>query len=242
MKKSKPSISVFFPCYNDAKTIAGLVEEAFGVLKQISSNYEVIVIDDGSSDDSRKILLTLKNKYAGLRVIFHSKNQGYGGALRSGFRAAKKDLVFYTDGDGQYDVKELPLLLSLMTKDVNFINGIKMDRKDYIYRIIIGNMYNFWVRWTFLLPIFDTDCDFRLIRRSLLKKIKLSSFSGSICVELVKRAEMSGGKFRQVSIHHYDRKYGQSQFFRPGRLVKTAVELWRLWLGLIAGKMNLPTT
>ncbi len=227
------SISAFFPCYNDEKTIGKLVSEVSRVLKGVAYNYEVIVIDDGSSDQSRKILKELKNKNKHLKLIFHRKNRGYGGALRSGFKAAKNDFIFYTDGDGQYDVKELPLLVNLMTRDVNFVNGIKMERRDYIYRIILGNMYNFIVRWAFLLPIFDTDCDFRLVRRSLLKKLTLKSTSGTICVELVKRAQRSGAKFRQVSIHHYERGFGQSQFFRPARLLKTFSELIPLWFELM---------
>jgi len=232
------SITVFFPCYNDEKTIGVLVTNAFKVLKSISEDHEVIVIDDGSSDKSREVLVQLKKRYNRLRLIFHKKNKGYGGALRSGFTATKKDYVFYTDGDGQYDVNELPLLVNLMTRDVNFINGIKMERQDYIYRVVLGNLYNFIVRWAFLLPIFDTDCDFRLIRRSLIKQFKLKSTSGTICVELVKRAQRSGAKYRQVSIHHYERKFGNSQFFKPLRLWKTFRELVPLWIELMITKKS----
>lgn len=121
----------------------------------------------------------------------------------------------------------------LMSPDVNFVNGIKMDRQDYAYRIILGNLYNFVVRWAFLLPIFDTDCDFRLIRKSLLDKIKLKNDSGSICVELVKKAQRAGGKFRQASVHHFERPHGQSQFFRPAKLWGTFMELTPLWINLI---------
>lgn len=228
-----PSVSVFFPCYNDEKSIGELVEKAIKVLKTITADFEVIVVDDGSQDKSRKLLRQLAKKFPFLKLVFHKKNQGYGGALRSGFRAATKDLVFYTDGDGQYDVEELSLLLQLMTPDVNFINGLKMSRRDPTYRIFLGNLYSFVVRWLFWLPISDVDCDFRLIRKSLLDKLKLKSNSGSICVELVKKAQRAGGKFRQVSVHHYERRFGQSQFFRLERLLATLKELVVLWLDLI---------
>lgn len=233
MKPKQNSISVFFPCYNDAKSIKKLIEDSVLVLKKLTSNYEVIVVDDGSKDSSRQVLKKLVLKYPKLKLVLHERNLGYGGALRSGFNTATKELVFYTDGDGQYDVRELPILLSLMTKDVDFVNGIKMSRHDPTYRIIIGNLYSFVARWMFFLRTYDVDCDFRLIRRELLKKIDLKSNSGSICVELVKKAQRSGGKFRQVSIHHRERRWGQSQFFRVDRIFITFFELGRLWIKLM---------
>lgn len=231
--QKQPSISIFFPCYNDSKTIGKLVDDAFIILKKHANDYEVIVIDDASKDGSPNILKELEKKYDRLKVIYHEKNLGYGGALRDGFENASKDLVFYTDGDGQYNVGEIPLLLSLMTPDVNFINGIKMTRHDPTYRVIAGNLYSFIARWLFWLPILDVDCDFRLIRRVLISKLSLKNNSGAICIEIVKKAERSGAKFRQVSIHHYERKWGQSQFFRVEKLVSTFVEISSLWFQLI---------
>lgn len=229
LSSSATSISVFFPCFNDAKSIGILVKDAFAILPSVSHDYEVIVVDDGSTDNSRQILQKLANRYSNLRVIYHPRNFGYGGALQTGFAAATKKLVFYTDGDGQYDVKELVLLLKLMTKDVNFVNGFKMSRQDPTYRIFLGNLYSFIVRWMFWCPIYDVDCDFRLVRRSLLKGIHLQCTSGAICLELIKQAQAVGAKFRQVSVHHYERRFGQSQFFRPWRLLHTLGELIWLW-------------
>ena len=209
-----------------------MVEKAINNLKKVASDWEVIVIDDASSDNSREVLTQAAKKYRELKLIFHPKNRGYGGALKSGFKTAKYDLVFYTDGDGQYDVNELPLLVSLMTRDVNFINGIKMERQDAQHRIFFGNLHKFFNRWLFWLPVYDVDCDFRLIRKSLLDKIKLNSNSGSICIELVKKAQRAGAKFREVSVHHYERKYGQSQFFRLDKIASTYLDIAKLWLDL----------
>lgn len=228
-----PSISIFFPCYNDSGSIKKLVENSFSILRKLTDNYEVVVIDDASSDNSPEILKILTQKHKKLKVIYHEKNMGYGGALKDGFKNSSKELIFYTDGDGQYDVREMPILLTLMSNDVNFINGIKMTRHDPNYRIFLGNLYSFVARWAFWLPVYDVDCDFRLIRKELIDKIKFENNSGAICIELVKKAERAGAKFRQVSVHHLERKWGQSQFFRVDRLLSTFFELSKLWVKLM---------
>lgn len=231
--KNKPSITAFFPCYNDEHSIRLLIAEMDSILNKITNNYEIIVIDDYSQDNSREVLKNLSDKFKNLKLIFHSKNLGYGGAIKRGFKEASKDLIFYTDGDGQYDVKEFPLLLSLMTDDVNFINGIKMQRGDAEYRVIFGNLHKFITRWLFWLPITDVDCDFRLIRKNLVDKIKLTSNSGSVCVELVKKADKTGAVFREVSVHHFNRKFGTSQFFRLNKIIHTYFDLTRLWISIM---------
>jgi glycosyltransferase involved in cell wall biosynthesis len=214
-------------------TIGDLVVEAERQLQQLSEDFEIIVVNDGSTDDSARVLGELAARMPRLKVITHEKNRGYGGALRSGFAAATKDLVFYTDGDGQYDVRELPVLLMLLTDDTDFVNGIKMTRQDPAYRVHAGNIHRFVTRWLFWLPIHDVDCDFRLIRRRILDRIELRSNSGSICVELVKHAQRAGAGFREVSVHHYARKWGQSQFFRPGRILRTYLHIAVIWIELM---------
>jgi hypothetical protein len=108
-----------------------------------------------------------------------------------------------------------------------------MSRSDPAYRVFIGNLHKFATRWAFWLPIDDVDCDYRLIRRSVLDRIELHSNSGSICVELVKRAQRAGARFRQVSVRHYSRQFGSSQFFRPGRILRTYADLARMWFALM---------
>jgi glycosyltransferase involved in cell wall biosynthesis len=239
----RPSISAFFPCYNDEGTIGGLVREVDAQLRCATDDYEIIVVNDGSRDGSAALLAELAQQVPRLKVVTHAVNRGYGGALRSGFAAATKDLVFYTDGDGQYDVKELPIMLALLVDDTDFVNGMKMARSDPAYRVFVGNLHKFVTRWAFWLPIDDVDCDYRLIRRSLLDRIELRSNSGSICVELVKRAQRAGARFRQVSVRHYSRQFGRSQFFRPGRILRTYVELARMWIALLLtrGKRQNPS-
>ena len=229
----RPSISVFFPCYNDEQTIAGLVREADAQLRCATDDYEIIVVNDGSSDGSAAVLAALAASMPRLTVITHPTNRGYGGALRSGFANTTKDLVFYTDGDGQYDVSEIPIMLVLLTPDTDFVNGMKMARSDPAYRVFIGNLHKFVTRWAFWLPIDDVDCDYRLIRRTVIDAIELRSNSGSICVELVKHAQRAGAGFREVSVHHYARKWGESQFFKPGRILQTYLHIVQIWWSLM---------
>jgi glycosyltransferase involved in cell wall biosynthesis len=228
---SRGSLSVFFPAYNDAQSLPGLIRQTFEVLDQHCDDFEVIVVDDGSRDETAGVLRRLQCSYGPrLRMVTHDVNRGYGGALRSGFAAATKDLVFYTDGDGQYDTRELPKLLEEMGDDVGLVNGYKLERNDPPHRIWIGNIYNSFARFLFRVQLRDIDCDFRLIRRSLLEEIHLTSTSGTICVELVRKLELSGRRVVEVGVHHYPRLHGRSQFFRFQSLLTTLYELTRLWI------------
>ena len=227
-------LSVFFPAYNDAPSLPALLAITFDVLGRHVADYEVIVVNDGSFDNTGEVLEMLRGKYSPfLRVVTHPQNRGYGGALRSGFATATKEYVFYTDGDGQYDTGELPRLLELAGPATGLVNGYKLQRQDPAHRVWIGNIYNFCARLLFRIRIRDIDCDYRLIRRSLLEKIQLTSTSGTICVELVRKLELSGCEVKEVGVHHYPRKHGRSQFFRVRSLAVTFWQLLRLWVRLV---------
>jgi len=229
-----PSLSVFFPAYNDAPSLPDLLRRTFAVLQEHVADYEVIVINDGSRDNTAEVLERLASEYRPfLRVVTHPQNRGYGGALRSGFAAATKEWVFYTDGDGQYDPGELPRLLALTGPATGLVNGYKLERHDPAHRIWIGNVYNFCARVLFRIRIRDIDCDYRLIRRALLDEIRLTSTSGTICVELVRKLELSGWEVAEVEVHHYPRRHGRSQFFRMQSLAVTLFQLLRLWVRLV---------
>ena len=230
----RESISVFFPAYNDEHTIGGLVRQTLALLPELSEDYEVIVVNDGSGDGTSAILEQLQSEFPErFRVVTHETNRGYGGALHSGFAAACKDLVFYTDGDGQYDPTELRSLLKLMGPSVGFVNGYKLDRKDPWHRIAIGFLYNTFARFIFGIQLRDIDCDFRLIRRSLLDEVSLKYTSGTVCVELVKKLELCPYLVEEVGVHHYPRRYGRSQFFRLRSLVTTFFQLLSLYGSLV---------
>jgi glycosyltransferase involved in cell wall biosynthesis len=227
------SITVFLPAFNDEQSIAALVTNALAILSSLSDDFEVLVVNDGSSDSTRAVLEQLASQFPKVKVIHHERNQGYGAALRSGFRHASKELIFYTDGDGQYDVRELAVLYPLMTRTVSVVNGYKIKRSDNRFRIVIGALYNWLARFLFNLPIRDVDCDFRLMRRQAVQELDLVSSSGVICVELVRKLAVAGCLFVETPVHHYSRKHGRSQFFTFSRIAETAVDFFMLWLTLV---------
>lgn len=238
MNAPRQSISVFFPAYNDARSIGKLIADASAILPEITDDYEIIVVNDGSRDETAEVLRSLAAENKILRVVGHEANLGYGAALQSGFGAATKDLVFYTDGDGQYDARELLNLFALLDAETDVVNGYKIERSDKFNRKIAGGFYNRLAHLLFSLPVRDVDCDFRLIRREFLCKIRLSSKSGSICVELVYKLKRTGARFAEIGVNHYERPFGKSQFFTFGRVAKTLLDFFSLWLKLIVLRKN----
>jgi glycosyltransferase involved in cell wall biosynthesis len=228
------SLTFFFPCYNDKGTIGKLIDDSAAVVQKLGiDDFEVIVTDDGSTDGAHELLEELLKTKPFLRVVFHEKNRGYGAALRSGFGQATKDWIFYTDGDGQYDVKEVALLVDALEEGVDLVNGYKMKRQDTFDRIIIGKIYQWAMKAVFLLKIRDVDCDYRLFRRAKLEEVVLKSEDGSMCVELSRRLQNAGAVIRQVPVHHFSRVYGHSQFFTFRRVAKTLFTLLKLWWELV---------
>jgi glycosyltransferase involved in cell wall biosynthesis len=232
MAEPRKSITVFFPVFNDQETIELLAEKALAVLPQLTDDYEVLLIDDGSTDASGSVADDLARTMKHVRVIHHPFNQGYGAALRTGFGNAAKELIFYTDGDGQYDVGELARLVPLMEDGVDVVNGYKIERQDNRGRKASGALYNRLARFIFRLPISDVDCDFRLVRRSAVSRISLGVSSGAICVEMIRKLKSAGCTFREVPVHHYPRPHGKSQFFTPRRVARTIFDFFALWVSL----------
>jgi glycosyltransferase involved in cell wall biosynthesis len=233
------SISAVFPAYNDGGTIASMVSAAQTALCEVTEDYEIVVVNDGSSDYTPIILKEIAARYPQLRVITHSHNQGYGAALRTGFSAATKDWIFYTDGDAQYNPLELVDLVDALRDDVDVVNGYKLSRNDSWVRILIGRTYHYFVKFLFGIHIRDVDCDFRLIPRRILDAVQLKSVSGSICLELVKKIQDAGFAFAEVPVNHYSRKYGFSQFFVPWRIAQTLLQLADLYWILVIRKEHL---
>ena len=175
----------------------------------------------------------MRGEISSLRIVEHRINRGYGAALSSGFAAATKDFVFYTDGDGQYDPSEIELLASRMVPGLDVVNGYKRSREDAWYRKLVGGIYQRGARILFSLPIRDVDCDFRLLRRHALDGITLESQDGAICVELVRKLRDSGRQMTELPVTHYARAYGSSQFFQPARIARAVQGVLRWYVRLV---------
>jgi glycosyltransferase involved in cell wall biosynthesis len=214
------SLSIFFPAYNDSGTIGSLVIRALQVAETLTPDYEVIVVNDGSRDNTGEILDELTRLYPEhFRVVHHVVNRGYGGALRSGFDAATKDLVFYTDGDAQYDPGEVTELWKALADDVDWVNGWKISRSDPLHRIVIGRI--------------------RLMRRRIFDTVRLEKNSGVICLEMMKKFKDAGFRVAEVPVHHYHRTHGTSQFFNFPRIARTGVDVLKLWWALVVRREHL---
>jgi glycosyltransferase involved in cell wall biosynthesis len=226
-------LSVFFPAYNDGGTIASMVVGALLAARQLTSDHEVIVVNDGSRDATPELLDELARIYPQVRVVHHEVNRGYGGALRSGFAASTKEFVFYTDGDAQYDPAEMALLWERMGDDVDLVNGYKISRSDPLHRVVIGRLYHYTVKLLFGLRVRDVDCDFRLMRLAIFDRVQLTKSSGVICLEMMKKIQDAGFRIAEVPVHHYHRAYGRSQFFNVRRVVRTGIDVLKLWFELV---------
>jgi glycosyltransferase involved in cell wall biosynthesis len=233
---SELTVSAMFPCYNDATTIGGLVDDVHAALTPLVAALEVIVVNDGSADDSRAVLDALVVDRPWMRAIHHDYNRGYGGALITGFAAARHEWIFYTDGDAQYDAKEAADMVVLAGDTVDVVQGYKLGRGDAWYRKLIGRAYHHVVKVMFGLPVRDTDCDFRLFRRQLIIDRPLVSSSGVICVEMMRSFHERRARFVETPVHHYPRPSGRSQFFRAPAIARSAKQLVALWWTMVVRK------
>ena len=202
------SISVFFPCYNEQENVGRTVEKAIMVLEELNADFDVIIVDDGSSDGTGKIAVDIADRDDRVKVVRHRRNLGYGAALQSGFEAATKELVFYTDGDGQFDISEMPPLLELMDQ-YDIVSGYRLDRKDSAMRKINGWCWTKLVCLLFGLRIRDIDCAFKLYKREVFDNIELSSTGALIDTEILARAARKGYRITQKGVHHYRRTAGE---------------------------------
>jgi glycosyltransferase involved in cell wall biosynthesis len=226
-------LTVFFPAYNDSGTIASMVIAAVRAASRLTPDFEVLVINDGSTDGTAEIIDELARLYPQVRAIHHERNRGYGGALRTGFSSATRELIFYTDGDAQYDPREMARLWEKMSDTVDLVNGYKISRSDPLHRIFIGRVYHHTVKLLFGLTVRDVDCDFRLMRRAIFDRVHLEKSSGVICLEMMKKITDAGFRIVEVPVHHVHRAYGKSQFFNFARLARTAVDVMKLWWMLV---------
>ena len=221
------SISVFFPCYNEQENIGRTVEKALEVLERLNADFEVIIVDDGSSDGTGQIADEIAGRDGRVKVVHHEGNLGYGAALQSGFKAATKELVFYTDGDGQFDINEMPSLLALMER-YDIVSCYRLNRQDSLIRKINGWCWTRLVCLTFGLKIRDIDCAFKLYKREIFDKIELLSTGALINAEILARAARKGYRITQKGVHHYPRTTGKQTGANLRVILRAFKELFKL--------------
>jgi glycosyltransferase involved in cell wall biosynthesis len=223
-----PSISVFFPCYNEQDNVARTVENALAVLCKLNADFEVIIVDDGSSDETARIAEGLAARQSAVKVVHHPTNLGYGAALQSGFKAATKQLIFYTDGDGQFDIAEMPPLLPLMDQ-YDIVSCYRLNRRDSIIRKINAWCWTKLVCLLFGLKIRDIDCAFKLYKSEIFKDMKLQSTGALIDAEILARAARKGYTITQKPVHHYPRTAGKQTGANLRVILRAFKELFRLY-------------
>ncbi|UCG57378.1 MAG: glycosyltransferase family 2 protein [Phycisphaerales bacterium] len=222
------SISVFFPCHNEQANVGRVAEQALEVLTQLGGDFEVIIVDDGSSDDTGKIADEIAGRDGRVKVVHHHSNLGYGAALQSGFKAAGKELVFYTDGDGQFDIGEMPPLLDLMNQ-YDIVSCYRLNRRDSLVRKVNGWCWTRLVSLLFGMKIRDIDCAFKLYKREIFDNIKLSSGGALIDAEILARAKRKGYRITQTGVHHYPRTAGEQSGASLRVIARAFKELFKLY-------------
>jgi glycosyltransferase involved in cell wall biosynthesis len=201
-------LTVFFPCYNEEHNIQRLLKNATNVIPLLVDSYQIIIIDDGSKDKTKEIAESLAGQYKNVEVISHQINRGYGAALRTGFLASTKSWVFYTDGDNQFDIRELENLLPLADK-YDIVSGYRIERKDPFMRKLNAALFNLALFFLFGLKIKDVDCAFKLYKRELFDKIDIISDGALVDAEVLIKAKKLGYNIGQIGVHHYPRTAGK---------------------------------
>jgi glycosyltransferase involved in cell wall biosynthesis len=222
------SLSVFFPCYNEQENLRRTYESADKVLRSMGVDYEIIFVDDGSKDRTGEMADSIAASDPRVKVVHHKTNGGYGAALQSGFHAAGKRLVFFTDGDGQFDLNELPPLLPLI-KDCDIVACYRIDRKEGLMRKLNAYCWTTLVCTLFRMKVRDIDCAFKLCKREIFDNMELKSTGALISTEILTRAIRKGYTIKQVGVHHFPRVAGAPTGAKLSVIFRAFRELFRLY-------------
>lgn len=221
MKRSDDSLSIILPVFNEGKNIEGVINEIFRQIPQYIEEFEVILVNDGSIDNTQAVVNGIKEHFFNLKVISHGKNKGYGAAIRSGIQAAVNYWVLIMDADGQFRISDLKGIWE--ARDGNdFILGFRRRREDNLYRSFMGRSGNTAASLLLKRRIFDINCGFKLFKKKDLQGLKLNSTGGIISFEILYKLLNSGKKkFRQMPVNHYKRGHGR----QTGGAVKTITRI-----------------
>ena len=210
MERFNKDISVVFPAYNEAENIEVCVLVAHCLLKELVRNFEIIIVNDGSTDRTKEVCQALAGRFKEIRLISKEKNEGYGCALRDGFSAAKYEYVFFSDSDRQFDTMNIKDLLRYID-EYDIVIGFRKNRQDPFKRKFLSWGYNMAVGCLFQLNVTDIDCAFKLFRRSIFDKIKIESQRFYVNTEILAKARKFGFSIKEVGVSHFPRYEGESK-------------------------------
>lgn len=226
-RRKLSSLSIFFPFYNEEANIERVASDAMRFAPQVAEQFEIILVNDGSRDRTGEIADALATVHPEIRAAHNSPNRGYGGAVRRGFEESRMDWIFFTDGDGQFDLSELPKLIGLLDR-CDMPVGYRIDRADPFMRKLNAFCWGTLVRSLFGIRVRDIDCAFKLIPRSLLESITLESDGALISTELLAKATYAGLRIGEVGVHHFPRTAGEQTGANLRVIAKAFKELLRL--------------
>lgn len=227
------SLSIFFPCRNEQDNVERVTLRALKTAREVSADFEIIIVNDGSRDRTGEIAERLAQEHPQVRVVHHPVNRGYGGALQSGFRAASKEWVFYTDGDGQFDFAEIAKLLPLCGQRT-IVSAYRLNRQDSLIRRFNGWCWGALVNRLFGMRVRDVDCAFKLYPAALFKRIELRSMGALIDAEVLAKAVRLGYEIKQIGVHHYPRTAGSQSGANLKVIMRAFKELWKLRAHILA--------
>lgn len=214
-QKLLPSLTLFFPAYYDENTIEELTLRSIDAAKQLTDNYEILIIDDHSPDRTGEIADRLAAQHPEVKAIHHDKNRGVGQAMITGYTNASKEYVFYTDGDAQYDVSELSKLAE-HAGNYDLVAGYRLKRAEGLSRALISRSFNVLIFLFFGVYYKDIDCSFKLIRRNFLERFHFHADSGFVDAEILIRAKQLKIPVKEIGVTHYPRRFGSSRCLKTG--------------------------
>ena len=221
------SLSVFFPCYNEGENIERVARTAVEVLEGLVTDWEIIIVNDGSADDTGAIADRLAADNLRIRAVHHERNAGYGMALRTGFTSARKEYIFYTDGDGQFDMAELGRLLELRDS-ADIISGYRESRREGLLRRMNARCWGWLVKWLLDFRCRDVDCAFKLYKREIFDRIELRSTGALIDAEVLARAAKLGYTITDTPVTHLPRIAGTQTGAKLSVILRAFGELFKL--------------
>jgi glycosyltransferase involved in cell wall biosynthesis len=232
-------LSYFFPAHNEALNLGGLVEEALATLPALADTFEIVIVNDGSKDDTGRVTDQLVAAHPDVvRVVHHPTNLGYGAALRSGFRVARYELLCFTDGDRQFHVADLGRLTERLAQadSPDVVVGFRIKRADPIVRTVYARCYRFANRVWFGLKVRDVDCACKLFRREALEGIRVESGGAFFSAELLIKLRAKGASIAEVGVPHFPRTAGSPTGAKPSVIWRAVKDFWSLRLRLWANR------